>query len=161
LPVEFVAGDTLFLRIINQAVMRQSALCLSRSLFPILTALALAGCSGPEAQAPSKPAPAAAASKAPSERTALDDYVAKPDPNYGFHLVKSVPGEGLTTYVLEMTSQAWLTTNEVDRPLWKHWLIIAKPDNVVGSKGFLFISGGGNGGTPPSSGDENMPRSRS
>ena len=55
-----------------------------------------------------------------------------------------------------MTSQAWLTTNEVNRPLWKHWLTIVKPDNVIGSKSLLFIGGGGNGGNPPTAADANM-----
>ncbi len=84
-----------------------------------------------------------------SDRTALDRYVAAPDTNYNYSLVKTVPGKGWTTYVLEMTSQAWLTTNEVDRPLWKHWLIMVKPDTVASTKSLLFISGGANGGEPP------------
>ena len=68
----------------------------------------------------------------------------------------SVPGNGQTTFILEMTSQAWLTTNEVDRPLWKHWLTIVKPDSVDSSKSLLFIGGGGNGGGPPKSADGNL-----
>src|ERR1043165_9385887 len=67
------------------------------------------------------------------ELTALDRYVAKPDTNYQYHLVNTVPGEGYTAYVLEMTSQAWLTTNEVNRPIWKHWLSIVKPTTVSSS----------------------------
>src|ERR1035441_3853331 len=55
-----------------------------------------------------------------------------------------------------MTSQAWLTTNEVDRPVWKHWLIIVRPDKLTSSKALLFISGGANGGGPPGSADGNM-----
>jgi PhoPQ-activated pathogenicity-related protein len=86
-------------------------------------------------------------------RTALDDYIAKPDANYSYHLVSSIPGQGQTTFVVELTSQAWLTTNEVDRPLWKHWLIIAKPDQVTSSKSLLFISGGANDGKAPKSAD--------
>jgi PhoPQ-activated pathogenicity-related protein len=82
--------------------------------------------------------------------------VAAPDTNYNFHIVAQVPGKGQTTFIVEMTSQAWLTTNEVDRPLWKHWLTIVKPDNVSSSKSLLFISGGGNGGNPPNAADANM-----
>ena len=43
------------------------------------------------------------------ERTALDEYIAAPDPSYDYHLVSTIPGDGVTTYVLEMTSQTWLT----------------------------------------------------
>ncbi len=86
-----------------------------------------------------------------SALTALDRYVAKPDTNYNYKLVKTIPGRGQTTFVLEMTSQAWLTTNEVKQPLWEHWLMIVKPDKVTSSKALLFISGGSIHRSPPSS----------
>jgi PhoPQ-activated pathogenicity-related protein len=76
--------------------------------------------------------------------TALDRYVAEPDPNYAFRLLKSQPGEGFTTFFLEMTSQSWLTTNEVDRTLWKHLVRITRPDTVASATALLFIQGGNN-----------------
>ncbi len=90
------------------------------------------------------------------QRTPLDDYVAAPDPNYSFRLVSKIPGQGHTAFVLEMTSQAWLTTNEVDRPIWKHWMLIFKPHEVASSKSLLFIGGGANGGAPPKGADDNL-----
>ncbi len=87
---------------------------------------------------------------APGEdRTALDEYIAAPDPSYAYELVRTVKEDGLTTYVIEMTSQTWLTTKEVDRPVWKHWVILAKPDQIKSNKGLMYITGGGNGGAPP------------
>ncbi len=83
------------------------------------------------------------------ERTPLDEYVAKPDPTYSYKLINTLPGDGFTTYVLEMTSQTWLSTDEVDQPVWKHWMIVTRPDNVQTSLGLLYISGGSNGGAPP------------
>src|SRR6187455_2137880 len=79
-----------------------------------------------------------------ANRTALDDYVAKPDPNYAFKLVNTLPGEGGTAYVLEMISQQWLTEKEVDKPIWKHWVTIIKPDKVTSETALLFIAGGSN-----------------
>src|SRR4051812_10485626 len=70
--------------------------------------------------------------------TALDTYVHAADTNYAFHLVASIPSQGYTAFVLEMTSQAWLTTNEVDRPVWTHWLTIIKPNGATNSTGLLF-----------------------
>lgn len=90
--------------------------------------------------------------------TALDRYVAAPDTNYTFKLINTLPGDGQTTYVLELTSQAWLTTNEVNRPIWKHWLQIVKPDKVTGSKALLFISGGSSGRGAPKGADPGMTR---
>src|SRR5262245_43497225 len=90
------------------------------------------------------------------ETTALDDYVHAPDTNYSIHLVASVRSERHTAFVLEMTSQAWLTTNEVDRPLWTHWVTIIVPKQTTNSIALLFISGGANGGGPPASADPNL-----
>jgi PhoPQ-activated pathogenicity-related protein len=92
------------------------------------------------------------------QETALDDYVHAPDTNYAFHLVASVTNKDSIAFVLEMTSQAWLTTNEVDRPVWKHWLTIIKPNHVGSSKSLLFITGGANGGNPPTTIDPNLSR---
>ncbi len=83
------------------------------------------------------------------EKTALDEYVAKPDPVYSYKLVNTLPGDGFTTFVLEMTSQSWLTESEVDRTVWKHWMIITKPDDVKSSTGLLYISGGSNESSAP------------
>ncbi len=85
--------------------------------------------------------------------TALDRYVAAPDTNYSYTLLNTIAGTGQTTYVLELRSQAWLTTNEVDRTLWKHWLIIVRPTGATNSQSFLWIDGGSNPGTQPTSGD--------
>jgi len=97
-----------------------------------------------------------AACATPSGRTALDEYVAKPDPAYKFDLVRTIPGDGYTAYVLDMASQTWLTEKEVNRTLWKHWVIVIKPEKVSGSTGLLFIDGGNNGGDPPAKVDRTL-----
>jgi PhoPQ-activated pathogenicity-related protein len=74
-----------------------------------------------------------------------------PDPNYRYELVNTNRGANFTTYILDLTSQQWRSAAEVDRPLWKHWLIIVVPDQVRTSTGFLFIDGGSNTGNVPKS----------
>src|SRR3989454_4830378 len=91
-----------------------------------------------------------------SSQTALDRYVAAPDTNYKWHLVNTVRGEGYTTYFVDMTSQAWLTTNEVNRTLWQHWLTIVKPDKLTSTTGLLFIGGGANKTEPPAKAEANI-----
>ena len=93
-----------------------------------------------------------------SEQTALDRYVAAPDPNYKYELVSTTPGAGFTTYVLAMTSQQWRTKEEVDRPIWKHWLTIVKPDSLKTQTGFLYITGGSNNDKPPTAPDAMLPQ---
>src|SRR5260370_13413466 len=83
-----------------------------------------------------------AASDHAGKFTGLDRYVQAADPNYRYELVKTIPGEDYTTYVLDMTSQAWRSAVEVDRPVWKHWLTIIRPHQLNGTTGFLFITGG-------------------
>ncbi len=90
----------------------------------------------------------ASAQKA-AQKTALDRYIEKPDKSYSWKLVNTIPGQGYTGFVLELTSQSWRTEKDVDRPVWKHWLTIVKPEKVTTDKGFLYITGGSNKDAPP------------
>jgi PhoPQ-activated pathogenicity-related protein len=121
-----------------------------------LLAAGLAGCSRMEQARTDKSAGSRTTQLLRDERTALDEYIAAPDTNYSFHLVKAIPEKDKTTFILEMTSQAWLTTNEVDRPLWKHWLIVVRPAIVTTTNSLLFIGGGNNRDGAPKSADGNM-----
>ncbi len=90
------------------------------------------------------------AARAFAQPTALDRYVAQPDPVFAWKLVATIPGGGLRAYVLELTSQTWRSEAEVDRPVWKHWLTIVKPDRLTAEKALLFIGGGSNLDPAPS-----------
>lgn len=83
------------------------------------------------------------------DETALDRYIAAPDPTYQFKLLSATAGDGETAYVLEMTSQQWRTSEEVDRPIWKHWLTIVRPQHLATSTSLLLVSGGSNEKPPP------------
>ncbi len=90
---------------------------------------------------------------------ALDRYVARKDSVYGWKLLSTLPGEGYKAYVLELTSQTWRTAAEVDKPVWKHWLTIVKPDLVkVKGSGFLFIGSGSNLDPAPKSASARVTR---
>ena len=158
-PLKLVLdGMKSFWKTTSQLFMKKFKTHLSRLLLFLALALIFIGCSKVEKEDAQRPKAPAEPQKVQDERTALDDYVAAPDTNYTFRVVTRIPGKTSTTFILEMTSQAWLTTKEVDRPLWKHWLTIVKPNNAASSKSLLFITGGGNGGNPPNSGDPNLAR---
>ena len=90
-------------------------------------------------------------------QTALDRYIAAADPAYKYALVQTTPGQGFTTFVLDMTSQTWRTSAEVNRTEWRHWVTIIKPDQIKHSTGFLFITGGSNNNAkPPDSAPPNL-----
>ncbi|MDP3073078.1 MAG: PhoPQ-activated protein PqaA family protein [Opitutaceae bacterium] len=78
--------------------------------------------------------------------TALDRYVAAPDPSFSWKKVAESRDEaaGATVYTLDLVSQNWLTTAEVNRTEWRHWLLIVKPDNLAHSTALLTIGGGAN-----------------
>ncbi|MFO1066482.1 MAG: PhoPQ-activated pathogenicity-related family protein [Pirellulales bacterium] len=88
--------------------------------------------------------------------TALDRYVAAPDDSFAWKIVavKDLPGAKM--FVVDMTSQTWLTPTEVDRTKWQHWLTIVKPNEVKSSTAMMFIGGGGNGGAPPDKMDDRV-----
>ena len=88
--------------------------------------------------------------------TALDRYVAKPDAAYEYKLISQYEGDGCTTYILGMTSQKFLTEKDVNRTLWKHWMIVAKPHRLKHDTGLMLITGGSNGKAPPTKGDDTM-----
>jgi PhoPQ-activated pathogenicity-related protein len=84
-----------------------------------------------------------------AEETALDRYVARPDPTYAWQVVRTVSGDGLTQYIVDLTSQTWRTEKDVDRPVWRHWLSIVRPARPGSHLALLRIAGGANGGEAP------------
>jgi PhoPQ-activated pathogenicity-related protein len=91
----------------------------------------------------------AAAPAVANPKNALDAYVAQPDPAFAWKVAGQVSGPGYHGAVLELTSQSWLTSKEVDHPVWKHWLTVIVPDKVSHDKAFLFITGGKNDDPAP------------
>src|SRR5215212_3570322 len=91
-----------------------------------------------------------------AQQTALDSYVAKKDSVYAWELKSTVAGDGFKAFILELTSQTWRSAAEVDRPVWKHWLTIVKPEKVSSDKALLFIGGGSNKDAMPKSASDRL-----
>ena len=89
-------------------------------------------------------------------RTALDRYVHEPDTNYTWRLVQTIESKGFRTHVIDLISQSWRSSNEVNRTQWQHWLTIVQPDEVKSSTGMLFIGGGSNRTNPPAKSEDNL-----
>ena len=82
-------------------------------------------------------------------KTPLDEYIAKADPAYEWKVVNTIPGDGCTTFIVDLKSQSWRTMPEVDRAVWEHWLVVVKPDAVKHPTAFLTIGGRANGSPAP------------
>lgn len=85
--------------------------------------------------------------------TALDRYVYTPDPHYAYTLHRTDSYDGGKIHILELTSQAWRTETEVDRPVWKHWMTVVVPEKLAHETALLYITGGGNNRPAPTAPD--------
>jgi PhoPQ-activated pathogenicity-related protein len=107
----------------------------------------------PLGQAPPSPqganGAARPASTARASKTALDRYVAAPDPAFAWSVSKTLPADGATATLIDFTSQKWLTEQDVENPIWKHWLVVVTPPAVTSDVALLFIGGGRNDRQPP------------
>ncbi|MEZ6137844.1 MAG: PhoPQ-activated pathogenicity-related family protein [Pirellulaceae bacterium] len=81
--------------------------------------------------------------------TEIDRYVQQEDSAYRWEILTTRESAGIKTVVVDMVSQRWLTTEQVDRPEWQHHLILSIPNKLVSDTGFLMISGGANGRDAP------------
>jgi len=68
--------------------------------------------------------------------TAMQSYLSNGDKSYAWTIEDTIKDDGLTVYMLELTSQKWR------EHLWKHNLTIAVPDEVTKNEALLYISGG-------------------
>ncbi len=82
-------------------------------------------------------------------QTAIDQYVQTADSTFRWEIVRQTKSEGLTSVIVDMTSQTWLTKEQVDKPVWKHWVNIAIPDEIRTDAALLMISGGSSDSGPP------------
>jgi PhoPQ-activated pathogenicity-related protein len=82
--------------------------------------------------------------------TALDYYVREPDLNYKYDVVTIIEEEDYKTFIIEMTSQQWLTEAEVNFPIWEHFMVVVVPDIIKSDIGFLTITGGSKSNSAPS-----------
>ncbi len=85
----------------------------------------------------------------PEERV-LREYVEACDRDFSYSLRNSLslPNYKITSYLLEMNSGVWRAPEEVDQPLWRHFITIIEPDVVTSKTAMLVISGGSTGSEP-------------
>lgn len=89
-------------------------------------------------------------------QTAIDRYVNAADASYRWEVVHESELDGIESVIVDMTSQTWLTKEQVSQPVWKHWVNIAIPTEIRTDAALLMISGGSNDGDPPKSVSEEL-----
>ena len=88
--------------------------------------------------------------------TALESYLAHDDGAFNLLHIASQPGPGYTAHLYQMTSQEWLSTAEVDNPVWIHSLVMVVPDTVNSETGLLFVGEGKNTDSFPDATDQTV-----
>eukprot|EP01080_Neovahlkampfia_damariscottae_P006148 gene6148-10155_t len=69
----------------------------------------------------------------------LEEYVNRADPSYSYKLHTEFAYIGGTGYLLNVTSQTWLSKEEMSHPTIRHWVVILKPTKLVHTKKPLMI----------------------
>ena len=72
-------------------------------------------------------------------RQALQAYVEQDDGAFRYDHLASFPGNGFTIHLYNLVSQVWRSSDEIDRTVWQHQLVIVVPDNVISDTGMLFV----------------------
>ena len=88
--------------------------------------------------------------------TALESYLAHDDGAFNLLHVTSLPGSGYTAHLYKMTSQKWLSTAEIDNPVWTHSLVMVIPNTVNSETGLLFVGEGKNTDSFPDATDQTV-----
>jgi len=68
--------------------------------------------------------------------TAMKNYLSLADRAYSWQVKDTIQLDGVTAYLLNLTSQQWRDTK------WKHNLAVLVPDTIAHNGSLLFISGG-------------------
>ena len=90
------------------------------------------------------PLKAASTQRSGAAPTALDRYVAAPDPNFSWKRTGGLEAEGVSADVLDVISQHWTPPGGAQPVPWQHWVTIIRPPMIEHSAVLLFISGGSN-----------------
>ena len=86
-------------------------------------------------------------------KEALEAYVKQDDGKFSYEHVLSVPADGLTLHLYNLVSQEWRSSDEIDRTLWQHQLVIAVPDTVISTTSMLFVGDNDNNDPLPDDSD--------
>ena len=86
----------------------------------------------------------------------LKNYVQAPDNTTAWTLNSTITGSGFTEYIYDLLSQTWRSTADVNLPAWHHWLQIFVPSGTINSSALLYITGGSNTNSPPTTADPSL-----
>lgn len=92
---------------------------------------------------------ALAAVTASASKSPLTDFVHAEDEHYSWTVQKVETHGDLTFVVVNLKSLRWLSSDQVNRPQWEHWLELYIPEQADSEIALLYVGGGRNGRPAP------------
>lgn len=80
--------------------------------------------------------------------SALETYVQDDDYSFTDYASSPVNFTGGKMYILDLKSQTWRSLDDVNKPLWQHWLRVYVPDGAISTTALLSIGGGSTSASP-------------
>ena len=74
----------------------------------------------------------------------LTDYIKLEDENYSWKIQKVETHGDLTFVVIDLKSLGWLSSKQVNRTQWQHWLELYIPKQATSEIALLYVGGGRN-----------------
>jgi len=89
---------------------------------------------------------------------ALKNYVTAFDPSFSSTIaqITSGPLNSYKVYTLNLISQTWRTSADVDKTQWQHWVQVIVPAGPLSPTALLLINGGSTQQNPPSVPDSSL-----
>lgn len=94
--------------------------------------------------------------QAEENKEGIGTYMQISDDSYDWTISSDRMIEDFRFIVVRLTSQSWLTLEQVDRVEWQHWMELYIPDELASNVAFLFITGGSNASGTPSQPDSTL-----
>ena len=84
-----------------------------------------------------------------ASESSLTDFVELDDEHYSWTIQKVETHGDLTFVVVDLKSLVWLSSKQVNRPQWQHWLELYIPKEAKSDIALLYVGGGRNGRPAP------------
>ena len=93
--------------------------------------------------------PADSGPRSEFNQTSLDEYAHQADQSFSYEVKETKEYENYFVHNIKMISQQYLSTKEVNRPTWSHWLKVIEPKALKVNTSLLVIGAGDTDDSPP------------
>ena len=98
--------------------------------------------------------PVEAGPRSEFSQTSLDKYAHQTDESFSYDVKETEEYENYFIHKIKIISQKYLSTQEVNRPAWSHWLKVIEPKTLKVNTSLLVIGAGDTDDSPSISSDQ-------